>query len=159
MLLGATNNLRQKIVLVFIGIIILTASIAQAPAMRAASWFPAGRDQVAHVVIGKWLKEHFDATKSIAVNDVGAIAYFSDLQIIDILGLNNEYIAMHGPDPKYVFGLKPTLFLEPSTDPKIFKPTPQYATLWNDPEFKNYRLLQTFPYDSERTFFLFERFR
>ncbi len=58
---------------------------------------------------GEWLREYTDAEDVIAVVDAGALAYYSDRQIIDIIGLNNELIA-HSPeqtDLDYVFGLKP----------------------------------------------------
>jgi len=49
------------------------------------------------IEIGKKLGEIFpDKSVSIAVTAAGAIAFYSGLQTIDMLGLNDKYIARHG---------------------------------------------------------------
>lgn len=40
-----------------------------------------------HVHIGKWINEHTDENAVIAVNDIGAIAFFGNRRIIDTVGL------------------------------------------------------------------------
>ncbi|MCX7995299.1 MAG: hypothetical protein N3A65_05975 [candidate division WOR-3 bacterium] len=44
------------------------------------------------VKTGKWLKEHIPADATVGVNDIGAIAYFSEKKIIDLCGLVNPEI-------------------------------------------------------------------
>jgi hypothetical protein len=53
----------------------------------------------------------------IAFSDAGVISYFTDAHIIDIVGLNDKYIAREREREKllsYVFGQQPTIFVLPS---------------------------------------------
>jgi hypothetical protein len=43
--------------------------------------------QQLHVTAGLWMREHLPADAVVAVNDVGAIAYFSERRILDLEGL------------------------------------------------------------------------
>jgi hypothetical protein len=47
-----------------------------------------------NVEVGKWLKAHTPAQVSVGVNDAGAIRYFSDRRIVDLLGLNNRDVVL-----------------------------------------------------------------
>ncbi|HZY65723.1 MAG TPA: hypothetical protein VFE21_07580, partial [Rubrobacteraceae bacterium] len=50
--------------------------------------------------IGEALESR-DPDALVAANAVGALGYYSDLRILDMLGLNNAYIARHGSkDPE-----------------------------------------------------------
>ena len=40
-----------------------------------------------HVAMGRWLRDHTPADALIATNDIGAIAYYSERRILDIVGL------------------------------------------------------------------------
>jgi len=40
-----------------------------------------------HVSMGRWLNEHTPSDAVVATNDIGAIAYYSERRIIDIVGL------------------------------------------------------------------------
>lgn len=51
---------------------------------------------------GRWLKNHFAPGSKIAITTIGAISYFSDLNVIDLLGLTDYEIAHH---PKPLPGL------------------------------------------------------
>lgn len=42
---------------------------------------------------GLWLKEHFDKNTVIATNTAGTIPYYSEFETVDMLGLNDKYIA------------------------------------------------------------------
>jgi hypothetical protein len=60
---------------------------------------------------GKIIKQETHVDSTIAVEDAGALAYSSERMSIDILGLNNKYIAHH-PDldiPKYVLSFHPVI--------------------------------------------------
>lgn len=56
------------------------------------------RDRADWVGIGKVLGEsfHYDPNVTIAINAAGAIPYYSRLKAIDILGLNDQWVARHG---------------------------------------------------------------
>jgi len=43
--------------------------------------------QELHVTTGRWLAEHLPPESTVAANDVGAIAYFSGLRVLDLEGL------------------------------------------------------------------------
>lgn len=45
---------------------------------------------------GLYLREHFPADTVVALNQAGIIPYYSELRTIDMLGLNDVYIAHHG---------------------------------------------------------------
>ncbi|HET9887605.1 MAG TPA: hypothetical protein VFR10_08830, partial [bacterium] len=47
---------------------------------------------------GSWLKNHFPPGSTIAITTIGAISYFSELKVIDLLGLTDYEIAHH-PKP------------------------------------------------------------
>jgi tetratricopeptide (TPR) repeat protein len=47
---------------------------------------------------GRWLKNHFPPGSTIAITTIGAISYFSELNVIDLLGLTDYEIAHH-PKP------------------------------------------------------------
>ncbi len=54
---------------------------------------------------GEWLRGAFAPGSRIAITTIGAIAYYSDLHIIDMLGLTDREIARH---PKLIDGLRDT---------------------------------------------------
>ena len=53
-------------------------------------------------VMGKALREIAAPGQSIAVVPIGAIGYFSDLKVIDMVGITDPYIAHQPFDPAYV---------------------------------------------------------
>jgi hypothetical protein len=55
--------------------------------------------QELHVVTGKWLRDHLPADAVVAVNDVGAIAYYSGLRILDLEGLVSPEVLPYRPLP------------------------------------------------------------
>lgn len=67
-----------------------------------------------HVSLGRWLKEQCQPGDRIALSDIGQIGYYSDLWVIDLVGLTDRTIA-HSPgglhrkqyDPLYVLDQKP----------------------------------------------------
>lgn len=67
----------------------------------------------AHIVLGKWLKENTPVDIKIALDDAGAIAYYSERHCIDMLGLNDRHISgikgkyMEKTDINYIFSRKP----------------------------------------------------
>jgi hypothetical protein len=99
---------------------------------------------------GEWIKQNTDPDDIIAVSDGGVLAYYSGRETIDIVGLNNEYIA-HSElksDPDYVLQLQPQiiqLHLEflPTGDYHGTNDYPQTTEILNHPAFDNcYELFQ-----------------
>ena len=69
-----------------------------------------------NVAVGRWLKEHVPEGEWIALNDAGAIRFFSERSAIDLLGLNNHEVLFGGRsrvvkehDPQY-FAIFPNWF-------------------------------------------------
>ncbi|MFN8177727.1 MAG: tetratricopeptide repeat protein [bacterium] len=54
---------------------------------------------------GEWLKENFAPGSTIAITTIGAISYYSDLRVIDMLGLTDHEVAHH---PKMIPGITDT---------------------------------------------------
>lgn len=52
--------------------------------------------QQTQVALGKWLAEHADPDDVIAANDAGALRFYSERPVIDLLGLNSEAIRRRG---------------------------------------------------------------
>ncbi len=76
--------------------------------------------------VGRWLKDNSAAGTSIAVEAAGAIPYYSGLPAVDILGLNDEWIAHHvessATRPGHSKRAPPEYLLERKVDRLIFHP-------------------------------------
>lgn len=94
--------------------------------------------QQLQVALGKWMRDHLPTGSVVAVNDVGAIAYFSGLRILDIEGLVTPealpYRAKPGrglaftldTHPDYV-AIFPTWYPEVVARTDLFQPVHQVA--------------------------------
>lgn len=56
------------------------------------------------VVIGKWFHRHARPGESIATTAAGAIPYYSKLRAVDMLGLNDQYVASLPPQRNQMVG-------------------------------------------------------
>jgi len=78
-------------------------------------WFgPASYgDRTAHRELGRWLGASFPPGTRVAIGDCGAVPWESGLPAIDLLGLNDAFIARHDPaeSARYVLGLVPELIV------------------------------------------------
>lgn len=70
---------------------------------RAAHQAACGDIENMQVNIGEWLAAHTPATAVVGAYDAGAIAYFSERRVVDILGLNSP--GVKPLDPKTIAGL------------------------------------------------------
>lgn len=89
------------------------------------------------VTSGRLLRKHFGSTQALmAVDAAGSLVYFSGLPAIDMLGLNDRYLAQHPPedfgkgrlghelgDGQYVLRRKPDLVV-------FNAPTGDYGGIW-----------------------------
>jgi arabinofuranosyltransferase len=113
---------------------------------------------------GRMIRQETQQGSMIAVEDAGALAYSSERTAVDILGLNNEYIAHHpGLDvAEYVLSLNPEivqLHLNrlPSGELVGSRDSRVSGAILNDPAFSScYRLL-TDPLDHPYMPYLFYR--
>ena len=101
---------------------------------------------------GIYLQENYPPDTLVALNPAGIIPYYSQLPTIDMLGLNDTYIAHHGKrdrslryghqagDGEYVLSREPDviLFQAGSSEPRNYISDQE---IWNSQEFwDNYDL-------------------
>lgn len=112
------------------------------PSSRAAIDETWERDGLA---LGRYLRKRFGDDALIAVTAAGSVAYASGLDAIDMLGLNDRYLAQHPPahfgrgepghelgDARYVLGRKPDVIVfHTGSEPLFFIG----QALQRDPEF------------------------
>ena len=84
--------------------VVLVCTVAFTPtwALRLAQQATTIRE--APVSIGNWLRGHVPPGSTVAVNDVGAVAYFSGLRTFDLVGLATNGVAPaanNGPGTLY----------------------------------------------------------
>ncbi len=77
--------------------------------------------------IGLWLRENADSSASLATTAAGTIPYYSKLYSVDILGLNDEWVAHNVPPrgnrPGHTRSAPLSYLLEKEVDYLIFHPT------------------------------------
>lgn len=72
-----------------------------------------------HVAVAAWLRQHTHEGEAVATNDAGAIAYFSQRPVLDLLGLNNHRV-VHGQLAAEIERMSPRYFaIFPAWFPKI----------------------------------------
>ncbi len=131
-------------------------------------------------VVGKLLKDAFGNQQALlAVDPAGSLPYFSELPSLDMLGLNDRYLAHHHPpqtgegelghemgDGKYVLGRNPDLVIvcAPSGEQPVPGAPGKYEAcflsgkqLFADPEFK--RRYQLVVFEGRRPFAFQSRVR
>jgi hypothetical protein len=62
-----------------------------------------------NVRVGEWLRDHTASNEWIATNDAGAITYFSQRCVLDLIGLNNHRV-VHGGLTEEMERTKPAYF-------------------------------------------------
>jgi hypothetical protein len=60
-----------------------------------------------YVKVGKWLGENAPPDATVVAANIGAIGYFSGLEVIDVIGLTDEYIARHSWTVDYLLDQNP----------------------------------------------------
>jgi hypothetical protein len=120
------------------------------PAVRSHDYLSQNYEE-----LGLWFKENTLPGTSIAISDVGALAYFSERHVVDMFGLNDKHIAsmkgrMHyKSDPRYVLTQEPDYIVLVSLNDQgggySFQRVPDYA-MNALPEFHDrYELIRTVP--------------
>jgi arabinofuranosyltransferase len=108
-----------------------------------------------HAEAGAWLRDHAQPGQTVAAYEVGTLAYVSDLQTIDILGLTEpqalpflqrgDYgwaVRLH---PDYIFTVQQSSW-------------PVIAAIYDEPEFSaNYALVARFASQPGRDYLLYQR--
>lgn len=129
------------------------------PAIRSHNYLSQNYEE-----IGVWLKHNTAKDITVAISDVGAVAYYSERRILDMFGLNDRHIAskkgrMHyKADPRYVLSRKPEIIILISMNDQgggySFQRVPDYA-MNGLPEFHDqYKLIRTVPQHWQNEFAL-----
>ncbi len=89
-------------------------------------WSDAMNINIMNVKVGQWLKKNTPEDAVIGVNDAGAIRYFSERTVIDLLGLNSSAVAISKIPREELWNAADWLALYPSwfksQDFKMVKP-------------------------------------
>lgn len=112
------------------------------------------------VALGTWLKANVPGNALLAMSDVGATPYFSELRTLDInpRSLTDSHIARFGWSNEYFFQMKPDVVLLVSfslTKPVFYS---EHRQLFNEPRFsEEYLLIGTTRYDwyQDRSYWVF----
>ena len=119
------------------------------PAIRSHNYLSQNYEE-----LGVWLKENTATGATVAISDVGAVAYYSERPVLDMFGLNDRHIAskkgrMHyKADPRYILSKKPEIIILLSLNDRggySFQRIPDYS-MNGLPEFhEQYELIRTIP--------------
>jgi hypothetical protein len=112
------------------------ASVSYSVAMDYANGLESG-----HIPLAVWVEAHAGPGAKIAVGDVGAIGYYTHLQVIDTLGLLEPQLARGGYNATYVYSLEPDYLVIISSSGTTLTPiTRQDGMLVSHPMFSSYNL-------------------
>ncbi|MCI0413037.1 hypothetical protein L0222_09580 [bacterium] len=116
------------------------------------------REYVTRMKAGQYLRNHFPPNTLVALNAAGIIPFYSELPTIDMLGLNDPYIAHHGKrdrrldfahqagDGAYVLSRKPHVILFSGSLARL--PSPKVIgdmEIWSSKEFHENFEMQKWP--------------
>jgi arabinofuranosyltransferase len=122
--------------------------------MHAFSW---RQDYAIRKKIGMRLEETFPSSSTVALNAAGIIPFYSGLRTIDMLGLNNEYIAHNGKrdtelvyghqrgDGAYVLSCKPDIIILGGSGQKRGGNFISDREILSNPQFKKNYVLYSLP--------------
>jgi arabinofuranosyltransferase len=103
--LGAGSVSRRWGILILFAVIVGGNNLAQmAYSPKIAGLIQADKVALRGKAVGVWLKGHVPPGTLLATNTAGSVAYYSDLPIVDMLGLNDLHIA-HQETPNIGSGL------------------------------------------------------
>jgi hypothetical protein len=147
------------------GLVLATQSLEFARFRQAREYDQAGLER-GHVSLGQWLKENSRSEAKVAVGDIGAIGFWSGLQILDLDGLADAYIA-HRPgkfgdkgDAHYVLSQRPDFVVlrVHRCEPQLADFLPIDGKIYADPQFQNsFERLSCWDFDPHYHLLLFAR--
>jgi hypothetical protein len=118
-------------------------------------------NQLCTIPLGKWLKNVVPPGSSIAVSDVGAIPYYSELYAIDFHpeSLTDLYIAKNGFSVDYIRERDPDVVIFPAQSIYVAKFYPEHFEMALDRRFDDYRLIgvSRYDWDNDRCYWVYLR--
>jgi len=90
--------------------------------------------------LGKWLKNNTNEDTIITLGEAGAIPFYAERNVVDMLYINDEYLTHNGPSAEYVFSFDPEFAIFVGDKTAIALPYKEYFT---SPYFlDNYELVR-----------------
>ncbi len=112
----------------------------------------------AHIPLGIWLGENAPTEAIAAVDDIGAIGFYSKLFIVDTLALVIPELLEGGYNASIVFDYDPDYFVIASMDGDDFIPVfTKGEAIAAHPEFSNYTKIDAYEFSNEYYLWLFGR--
>jgi hypothetical protein len=146
--LAVQFRVRLALVLMVISVLAGTLLSVKRHGSAFQDWVEYGTDMVrGPITLGKDLARYKarygDAW--LATNDAGAIPYYSGLSTLDILGLNNKEIAVHGYTPEYAFSKELTFIIIVTLQKDHYEEmTPNEGAILKDALARGYQVLATY---------------
>ncbi len=95
-----------------------------------------------------WLAQSFPPETTVAMADVGAIAYLSEMRIIDYEGLNDPVLS-HGWNSTYFWSKNPgVIVISSKSSQELQMFTPNMLHIYSEPLFQNYTLVRKTEFSS-----------
>lgn len=140
---GSSILARRNVIVSLIVVACVIANAGQALRfIHYTSVRAAGYEQ-AHLALARWLDEHYGAGTAVAMMDVGMVAYYSHLRVIDITGLTDITIAQVPGgmlekvyDAAYVLDQKPEVIVLVDVDDDMVPDYPIDRRLYEDEHFQ-----------------------
>lgn len=140
---SAWARARRNLAMGLIVAALLILNVGQAMRFRQYTSIRAAGYERAHLALARWLDEHYDAGSAVAMMDVGIVAYYSHLRVIDITGLTDITIArVPGGmlekvyDAAYVLDQKPEVIVLVDVDDDMVPDYPIDWRLYDDDRFQ-----------------------
>ncbi len=135
---------RAELPFALLGLLLVTISLFSVAAVKQDGEALQVGATTTQVQLGKWLHDHIPAGARLAMSDVGATPYYSQLPTVDINpeALTDRYIAENGWSADYFFQVDPDVVVLTAfslTEPDFY---PQHEALYAEPRFQDtYRLV------------------
>ena len=84
---GETRFFRKNLVSVLVSLLVVAGTAWHLPAMASKYTWNVDNINQMHVALGHWVVENTPPDAVLALNDIGAITYISERQIVDLAGL------------------------------------------------------------------------
>jgi arabinofuranosyltransferase len=134
---------KQKAAFWLVGLAVLAINLGVLAELRIIAHIAEEGNRQCNMQLGKWLKKNVPAEALLAVSDVGAIPYYSELRTLDInpQSLTDLYIAKHGFSIDYVAERRPEVIIIPSRSFVAAKFYTEHFEMASDLRFDDWRLI------------------
>jgi arabinofuranosyltransferase len=146
---SSVSPLISNLLLLFLALIIVIWQIHSFYSVdHSSTWREDYCNKEGGVTLGKWINQHAKPNAKIAARDIGALGFYSERYIIDLVGLTDEHIAKTSGyysreklDVNYVFAQNPDYIVIDGISSNPANPVPQDVTrtIYTDKRFQTYK--------------------